>query len=355
MRIVPVRLPRNISDGDRHLFEPYTHFRLDELKVLHLEEIFVTYTGLCLDDKGLKSESHHNYPEKYQQLVDEALYYYTAAVDNANKLVELDDDNIYVVVHHPWSGNYWHWMSEAILRVWLVRENAQNLILVLPEHFKNTEFILSSLMPFQFKDVYYIPTGKSLLIRNLCLPQIKPICDSYDRDALLAIRNRYLVSVMGEKTKHAYAYEKVYISRRKAHRRKVVNEEEVISLLEKFGFVCITTEDYTFNEEIMLFSKVRYLISIHGSGLTNMLFMKEGSSILELHKKLTNSNDWHSFAFWYLADSLDLAYYHQICEPVNLKSSIFDADYNIDLGLLKANVQCMLGIESTVNEGSIIS
>jgi capsular polysaccharide biosynthesis protein len=346
-RTVSVNLPCNITDDDLHLFESYTHFQLDELKVLHLQEIFVTYSGLCLDENGLKTESHHNYPEKYQQLVDEAAYYYTMAHNDPDKLIELDDDNTYLVVHHPWSANYWHWMSEAILRVWLVRENAKNLIIVLPQHFKNTEFIISSLMPFEFKDIYYIPADKSLLIRNLCLPQIKPICDSYDRNALFAIRKHYFASVMNEKTNNVNLGDKVYISRKKALRRKVINEEKVVGLLEKFGFVCVTTEDYSFHEEIILFSHVRYLISIHGSGLTNMLFMKEGSSILELHKKLTNSNDWHSFAFWYLADSLNFAYYHQICNPVDPRSSIFDADYNIDLELLEENVKCMLGIKST--------
>lgn len=348
--VVTVNLPYNITPNDLHLFSPYTKYQLEEFKVLYLQEIFITYSGLCVDENGLKAESHHAYPEKYQQLLNEVAYYYDKASNDPSSLITLDDDNIYLLIHHPWSSNYWHWMTEAILRVWSVKQNTKDLILILPDHFKSIEFMRDSLQSFQFKDIYYIPFNKSLLIRNLCLPQIKPICDSYNAKILQEIREHYLSQARSAGIREINVGDKVYISRKKATRRKVINEDEVVHLLNQYGFVCITTEDYTFDEEIQLFCHVRYLISIHGSGLTNMLFMRPGSSVFEMHKRITNQTDWHSFAFWYLADALGLRYFHQVCEPKNPQSTIFDADYIVDVAQLEENVKCMLDLKSGKEE-----
>ena len=38
-------------------------------------------------------------------------------------------------------------------------------------------------------------------------------------------------------------------------------------------------------------------------------------------------------------------YYHQLSEPINPRSSIFDADYLVDISLLQKNVKHMLEAE----------
>jgi capsular polysaccharide biosynthesis protein len=302
-----------------------------------VHEIFVTYSGICISNDGIMRESHHSY--HHEKFVKEAAYYFNQAIENRTSLIELDDDNTYALIHHPWAANYWHWMTESILRLWMIKDVCKSMVLILPSHLTKIDFIISSLKVFEFKEIYQIPPNKSLMIRNLCLPQIKPVSDSYDSLALTQIREIYLHNI--EKRSNVNFGTRIYISRKKSERRKVVNEEQVEIVLREYGFVAVNNEDYNFNEQVNIYSGATHLVSIHGAGLTNMLFMKEGSSILELHKEITNSTDWHSFAFWYLADALGFKYYHQLCKPADSASGFFEADFIVDLALLRSNLQLM--------------
>ncbi len=342
-KIVKVGLPHNLDEHDRHLFAPFDTYSLEKLKVFYLQEIFVTYSGLAIDETGLIPGSHLSYPDKQQQFVNEATYYFNQSSNDPSNLVELNDENSYLLIHHPWSSNYWHWMSEAIPRVWMVRKELGHMVLVLPEHYRHMEFISGSLSPFHFKDIFYIPFNRSLLVRNLCLPQIKPVSDSYYADDLQGIRKFYLNFVRNKNIPQSNLGRKLYLSRKKSSKRKVINEEAVEEVLLKYGFASMCNEDYNFLEQIEVFSRANCLVSIHGAGLTNMLFMKENSTILELHKKRTNTGDWHSFAFWYLSDALRFRYYHQLCDPDNAESDFFQANYHVDIDILERNLIAMVG------------
>lgn len=342
-RTIYVDLPDNITHQEAELFKPHVHYNLRELDVLHLEEVFVTYTGLCIDESGVRIESHHDYADKRSAFVHDAAVHFKQALDHPENLIELDDDEMYLLIHHPWAQNYWHWMTEAILRVWMVRDKTHSMVLILPESYRNTSFILQSLEGFSFKSIFYIPIGKQLLVRNLCVPEVKRIADSYYPESLHDIRQYYLQK---NKLKDPKTGERIYISRKLSAKRKVVNENAVEALLRQYNFNCICNEDIDFNEQVNLYAHADVLISIHGAGLTNMLFMKPGSSILELHKKRTNDHDWHSLAFWYMARALDFSYHHQLCDPENAASTFFEANFIVDIRQLEKNVQFMLGLNS---------
>jgi len=338
-RMIHVELPQNIADGDLALFQPFVNYELGDLDTLLLEEVFVTYTGLCIDATGVRTESHHSYSDKRDIFLNDAVVQFKEALSDSDKLIELDDDETYLLIHHPWASNYWHWMTEVILRVWMVRNDIGKMILILPDNMKNMSFVKQSLEGFKFKRVFYIPEGKHLLVRNLCVPEVKRVADSYYPEELQKIRKYYLHK---NKTIHAGFGERLYISRKKSAKRKVVNEDDVEEMLRKYGFDCIHNEDFDFNEQVSLYSKARYVISIHGAGLTNMLFMKEGASVMELHKKRTNDHDWHSFAFWYMSNALGFEYHHQVCAPDDPTSTFFAANFVIDTALLERNVRSML-------------
>lgn len=338
-RSIHVNLPQNITDNDARLFQPFVNYELDDLEVLYLHEVFVSYSGLCVDVSGVRPESHHNYGDMRERFLNDAVVHFKQALESPDILIELDDDEVYLLIHHPWASNYWHWMSECILRVWMIRENAQNMILILPESFRNTVFVQQSLEKFAFKKVFYIPPGKHLLVRNLCVPELKPVADSYYPETLHAIREHYLRQA---RISHSTANKRIYVSRKRSAKRKVINESEVEQLLCKYDFKCVCNEDFDFNEQVGLYSNAEYIVSIHGAGLTNIMFMKPGSSVLELYKKRTNSYDWHSFAFWYMADALGFRYHQQQCDPANVMSTFFDADFIVNTELLERNIQIML-------------
>ncbi|MGC3946341.1 MAG: glycosyltransferase family 61 protein [Chryseolinea sp.] len=339
--IVSIELPRNCSNEDRLLFEAFTQYDLPELRLLKLREVFVAYSGLCMDATGVIPECYHPNGDK-EAIYKDVAYYYEKAQRIPESLIELDDDNNYVLVHHPWSTNYWHWITEAIPRILMIGQKSGSMVLLLPEHYDKIEFVRASLAPFAFRDIFIIPQGKSLLVRNLWLPQIKEDVDSYYSDIVSGTRAVYLQAFNFDFSRTSPVFDRIYISRKKASRRRVVNEDEVERLLLSFGFVIVCNEDYSFRQQIELYASARYVVSVHGAGLTNMIFMREGSSVLELHKRMTNGKDWHSLAFWRLSNTLNYTYYHQICEPANPLSSFFDADLVIDIEKLKQNIKLMI-------------
>lgn len=339
-KTVNVPLPLNLADDERWLYEPYLSYELAPVKIKMMKNVFVTFSGFCMNNKGLIKESHHDYDFQYSYYLNEAATYYYDVEDNPENLVVLDDDKIYLAIHHPWF-NYYHWICESIFRLWLARKRLDKVVLILPEHYKDADFITGSLEPFNITNIFYLPNGKSAMVKNLCLPQIKPICDSYNAKHLLQVSGFYRNYVNSIKKIKVERIEKLYVSRKFAPRRKVINEPDVITVLTDHGFTIFHPEKFTFLEQVAIFSDVKYIIGEHGSGLTNLLFMKKGASILELHKDKTHELDRPGFLFWYMADALQIHYYHQLCETHG-EEDYFEGDYIVNINLLKKNLAMML-------------
>ena len=337
---ITVSLPLNVSPEEMHLFKPFLTYELAPQKIKKFKNIFVTYSGFCLNNKGLVKESHHDHPHQLDEYLNEAAHYYYDVEDHPENLVTLNDDQTYLLIHHPWY-NYYHWVLECIFRAWMIRDKKDEMVLLLPDYYERTDFIMGSLEPFNFKRILFIPARKSLMVKNLCMPQIKAKVDSYDYKMMAEVKKFYLDYVSEEKKTALNFGERIYISRMKAQRKKVQNEEEIEDVLRKYHFKILNNEDYTFLQQVDIYSHAKYLVSIHGSGLTNMLFMKEDSQILEFHKRKTNDKDWHSKAFWYMTEALGYKYYQQLCDPTDINDDYFNANFIVDADLLDKNLALM--------------
>jgi len=338
---IRVSEPVNMNSKDAHLFEPHLRYTYSPLKIKKLKGPFVSNSGLVCNKKGLIKECyHHGMEGEFNKRLNEVSHYYHAAYDDPEKLIILDEDETYLLIHHTWHGNYYHWICETLLRLWMVKDEISKMILLLPSKVQMSAFAKDSLEPFIFKDVFYIPYGKSVLVRTLCMPQIKPVAASYNPLALRDLKNIYIDYTKNKGVKTNFG-KRIYLSRNKSKRRKITNEDEVVSALHKYNFTIIYNEDYSFFEQIALYSNATCLISIHGAGLTNMLFMPTNSTVFELHKRQTNDSDRHSLVFWYMADALKHRYYHQICEPTDPEDDFFVANFRVDIEVFKRNLELM--------------
>lgn len=330
-KTIKLKNPKFVREDEIELFAPFQSFKVEKLKIKKLKNALVTSSGLCITKKGLVKECHHGYPHKYDEILQEAYKYYNDAKDDSSKLIEGNGDETYLLIHHPWFM-YYHWVCESLFRLWVVKDITNDLVLLLPERYKAHDFVMQSLSPFNFKGIRFIPEGSSILVRQLIMPQIKPFMEGYDRAILLQFNKFYCnFALLNIKKSEQQCSDRIYISRKKALKRKVVNEDQLIPLLRRYNFQIVQNENLTFWEQVAIFSKTAYLISIHGSGLTNMIFMPEGGFVLELHKRNTNNYDWHSRIFWYLATASGLDYSCQICDPISPYQNLFDADIVVDI------------------------
>lgn len=72
----------------------------------------------------------------------------------------------------------------------------------------------------------------------------------------------------------------VYLSRRDAATRQLVNERELLCVLP--GFETHMTAHLTLQEQINLFASVDRLVAVHGNGMTNQIFCRPGTQVYEI-------------------------------------------------------------------------
>jgi capsular polysaccharide biosynthesis protein len=115
--------------------------------------------------------------------------------------------------------------------------------------------------------------------------------------------------------------------------RRITNEKEMESILERHGFEIHFFENYDLKKQIELMSETKHLLAVHGAGLTNMLFMKEGGKVLELR----NAGDAHNNCYFSLAAALGHDYYYQFNKGNNAVTQ--QADLEVDMEEFTRNVE----------------
>lgn len=75
---------------------------------------------------------------------------------------------------------------------------------------------------------------------------------------------------------------RIFISRTRAARRRLLNEEEVWPLFEDEGFERVCMEELSFDDQVNLMKQTSVLAAPHGAGLTNLMFCPPGAQIIEL-------------------------------------------------------------------------
>lgn len=118
----------------------------------------------------------------------------------------------------------------------------------------------------------------------------------------------------------------VYLSRKKADKRRLLNEDVLIPYLEQKGVKIIFAEDLRFSEQLSLFSRVKGIIAPHGAGLTNMIWMPK-VNIVEIRPA-----GWDNRCFYHLALSLGARKYTIVdATPINA-----NLDMEMDMQVVKA-------------------
>jgi capsular polysaccharide biosynthesis protein len=118
-------------------------------------------------------------------------------------------------------------------------------------------------------------------------PEVDDFSGQPDGSLLRRIRERILERIASPSMDNTNAPRRLYISRAKAIRRKLIvqNEAAVRSILESEGFRTVFLEDLPWVEQVMLVSGAEFIVGLHGAGLSNILFAKTGS-LLEFQNPL---------------------------------------------------------------------
>lgn len=97
---------------------------------------------------------------------------------------------------------------------------------------------------------------------------------------------------------------RIFLNRATGSGRNINNFNELLPILSRYGFDIIENESLTVEDQIAVFSKTSHLVSIHGAGITNILFSPSELRLLEIMP----DNKIASHYYW-LSCSLGINYY----------------------------------------------
>lgn len=206
--------------------------------------------------------------------------------DNARKQFEQEAGHMrsgqYLALHNLRSYNFWHWMMESLPKLILSKAAGFNGDIIIPPDLVSTRFVIESLVLLGEDPQRLLPyDGTPWWVEELYIP--KPICGVLGLlkypGLIQRLRDLFLPKVgSAPSTVH-----RLYISRNKSHfERKVVNEEALWQLLQRYDFQRVEMEKLSLREQIQLASGADVIVGPHGAGMTHALFMKPESLIIEL-------------------------------------------------------------------------
>ncbi|NEP05705.1 MAG: glycosyltransferase family 61 protein, partial [Okeania sp. SIO4D6] len=235
------------------------------------------------------------------------------------------------------SGNvYFHWIVDLLPRIEILRRgiNLEEIDWFLVNNYQQ---------PFQQETlkILGIPEDKILAsdrhpyiqAEELVIPSFSGYLGWLQPWGVKFLREVFLKERIIEKSGLP---ERIYISRSNARYRRVMNEPEVVEVLSKFGFTCITPESMSLESQIAIFAHAKIIVAPHGSGLTNIVFCNRETKIIELF-----SPNYLRYYYWHISQLLGLEHYFLVgeafsCYPIrNLmyESSLVE-DILVNLGSL---------------------
>ena len=253
-----------------------------------------------------------------------------------NKLDYLEDRDDYFFVMNPWAKGYYHWLAEVAPKFFVFEKELRKGKILMPEN--RPGFITDFLETFGFDNIVNIKSNA--FIKKLHAIT-NPHTGHFDLEHMSNFRER-VYSSLGITTRKGLR--NYYLSRRKAATRRIVNEEEVVGMLSNYGFECITTDDASLTDEVKLFSECAILISPHGAGLTNELYMPPGSSVIELFPTFKHRETEFRACFKRLCDVMGQTHSFVFCEHkvVGRKSDFRFDDIFVNTVELKNVVERLL-------------
>ena len=325
------KLPVNFNQDDLPLFEGEFERVIPESELLRFCGVLASPEGLLFEGTKILPESFA-FPYHLDQWKRRTVLKFLTRNYVFRRRRRIDADALWITNY--WSTGYFHWLADALTRLFVVRDRVGDLLLVLPGSYGKLQYVKSSLAPFGVNKIDFIDENEFVECRNLIMPSHTAPPGHYHAGAIRGVRNT-LLAAYGDETGEG---DRLYISRERAGKRRIINEDEILPILSKFGFQTVRMEELSFEQQVRVCSRARYVVSNHGAGLTNALFMRDAGSVLELRHRADCINN----CFFTLASALELDYFYQTCAPQNVKADPHEADLLVDAKQLEQNLRLLV-------------
>ena len=233
--------------------------------------------------------------------------------------------------------NYYHWFVSNLVRLRLYEKAGVAA---------DARFYVSFDKPFQRDALHLmgIPDERVVAAKSWIHLQADQLLVSSVRDQQLSPEDCDFLH--RRLTKHLTAElpadQRIMIMRRRAGRRTIVNQHQLLRALAPLGFQPVWLERLPLSEQIKLFFQAECVVGPHGAGLTNLLFCRPGTVAVELgtpYRLLP--------CFAEIAHHRGLHHHLELVTPVNLRhfnpvEGVGDSDLLVDPAVIRGRIEGLL-------------
>lgn len=212
---------------------------------------------------------------------------------------------------------YYHRLIDNLPRLYHLHQpeykNIAEIKVVCSDLTEVENFFVSKLLPENAK-IFPVDCQKNYLMENLIYPSfLTKINSAYLPAEYL---NFFLQRVCPNSPRRKD--KRIFISRKDAAMRRIINEEELLDTLKKYDFQEYVLEQMTIEEQIELFYNAEVAIGSHGAGFSNIIF-SDKIHIVELFPSKFN---WMP-VYYFLSKSMQ-HHYHYLCSGEELNYTDFE-------------------------------
>lgn len=328
IRKPPFNLKANDEAHFKHEYQKiFPPVKLWQLKNVNITNEGIVFNRLKIFKQNLNTNEYNSHLKLYKYLAGKYLKY------KRKKIVT----RFCLAVFDSWSNGYFHWMCDVLPKLALLESTHSDCHILLPEDYTSA-YISETLKHFDFKGIERIPKKCYANVSDLYVCEKIAPSGNYNPQIMHMLRDKFLSKNIN---KEVNGNERIYISRSKVERRKILNEDQMIPLLEKYGFKVIHFEDYSLSQQIEIARNSKYLVGLHGAGLTNIMFMNSNSSVLELKAE----NDRTNHCYFSIASVMDINYFYLFCKQEDITKSIQDGNVFINVKQLEEELDFMLSVK----------
>jgi capsular polysaccharide biosynthesis protein len=238
------------------------------------------------------------------------------------------------------SHNFFHWFLDVLQKLEFISQVQEDVVnsklkIVIPNGHSNN-YSKKSLEAFGL-DFYYQKKNEIIVSNeSILLPDIAPT-GNYRKELVIKLSQRMKNHWINKKF-DSKQHKRIYISRKSSQKRKLKNENEIISILDKHNFIIVDFDKINFDEQLNYVLNSEIIVSVHGAGLTHMLWIKQKGKVLEIRAK-DNCNDNCYFS---LASDLGHDYFYINADKTNPDKSNHLSDLLIDTNHFSSQLLKML-------------
>lgn len=235
-------------------------------------------------------------------------------------------EGAYLWITDQYSHFYYHWFCDALPRLAasIVNEKCQIRRLLLPRRVYDKQFVRDSLRYWPEVELVVPPeVGRSGIAEQLHVTSRVNETPMVHTELIGAVIERYRSRTGQLQTDKSG--KRIYISRKNARARRIVNEPEFAPVLERHGFETVVMEELSLDDQVDLMRQADTLAGAHGGGLTNMIFLRPKVPVLELRRELGPPP-----CFYNLARACMRPWHMLACDPVDKDWHYHSANIVVD-------------------------